>query len=363
MPAAAAGEPAVMTATPVPRLTSSGEIAAAVPLLCGFRPRESIVAISLRHPRNRVGLTLRADLVASPALAEQVVRAVAQDDDGVSCVVVVHSDLPDEHPDGAGLPWADLVTAVDLGLAERGVELAEALLVRDGRWSSYRCTRACCPPEGTPLPLDDPTVAQLTARAAFDGRVVLGSREELVASLAPVLPLGAGLAVRLQEQALEALAERVVAGQEAAVRAEVDRWRAALQAWEDQPGRLEPAAAAALAVGLTLVRARDEVATWSLDREDALLGLVQEVARGTAPPGDAPVCALLAWLSWARGDGASASIALDRALSSDPGHSLAGLVRTAVDNLVPPAGVREVTRGTRRDLAARDARRPQRRRR
>ena len=45
------------------RLTDPGEIAAGLPQLLGFRPRESVVLVSLTGPRaSRVGLTVRGDL-------------------------------------------------------------------------------------------------------------------------------------------------------------------------------------------------------------------------------------------------------------------------------------------------------------
>jgi len=37
-----------------------------------------------------------------------------------------------------------------------------------------------------------------------------------------------------------------------------------------------------------------------------------------------------------------ANVALDRALDSDPGYSLARLVRTALDHALPPGTVREM---------------------
>src|SRR4051812_6238144 len=60
---------------PVVRLTSPGEIAAAVPHLCGFLPSESLVAVSLRGERHRIGLCMRLDLPPAEVdedVAEQV---------------------------------------------------------------------------------------------------------------------------------------------------------------------------------------------------------------------------------------------------------------------------------------------------
>jgi hypothetical protein len=114
--------------------------------------------------------------------------------------------------------------------------------------------------------------------------------------------------------------------------------------------------AAALAVALHDVAVRDEVATWALERSDGLLALLEQVARRTAPPSDAPVCTLLAWVAYARGDGARANVALDRALRTDPEHSLALLLRRALDSGITPGEVRRTLVSTRRALRSGRAR-------
>ena len=52
---------------PILRLTRPGDIAAAVPALCGFAPQDSVVVLSLRGSRRRLGVTVRVDL-PPPAL-------------------------------------------------------------------------------------------------------------------------------------------------------------------------------------------------------------------------------------------------------------------------------------------------------
>jgi hypothetical protein len=51
-----------MSAPAVARLSGPGEILAVLPSLCGFTPHESLVLLSLRGPRRRLGLTARVDL-------------------------------------------------------------------------------------------------------------------------------------------------------------------------------------------------------------------------------------------------------------------------------------------------------------
>ena len=336
-----------MTAGDPVKLRSPGDVAALVPHLVGFHPCESLVAVALRPPRKRVGLVLRVDLRDEPALVHQVVESLLRDGPQ-SSLLIVHSEAAStpEHP------WSGLVRSVEQALAERGVDVEEALLVRAGRWWSYRCVAACCPSTGTLLDRQSPAAQRVAAAAAYEGRAVLPTRADLVASVGPVLPLGAAPAEQLQAQARVDLAERRRADPAPAERRELQRWRAALLAWQERPARPEPAEVAALVVALRGTGVRDEVMSWGADRDDALLGLLLQVAQGAVPPDDAPVCTVLAWVGYARGDGALALIALERALASEPGYSAATLLLAALDGVLPPAQVREVLRGTAQELQA-----------
>lgn len=322
------------------RVRRPGDLVALVPHLTGYPPRESLVALSLRGPRRRLGLTVRADLVDDPAVVQQVLQGMRADGAG-TCALLVHTDRPST--DGVH-PFAGLVDDVVAALADAGIAPGELLLVRQGRWWSYACALPCCPPEGTPVEPDSPVVEAVAAAHALSGDAVLGSREELVASLAHRSVLGPAVAAARVERAEVELAGRVLADRPAAVRAELARWRAALGAWQERPRPPGPDDAAALAAALRLVLVRDEVASWALDRSDPLLGLLGDLCRATPSPYDAPVCTLHAWLAYARGNGGLARIGLERALASEPDYALAGLLLTALDHLLPPAEVRELLR-------------------
>ena len=105
-----------------------------------------------------------------------------------------------------------------------------------------------------------------------------------------------------------------------------------------------------LSVALHDHRVRDEIATWSLRRSDALLSLLEQTARQVVPPFDAPVCTLLAWVAYARGDGSRVNVALDRALATDPAYSLANLLLTALEGGIAPREVRRMLKSTKRGL-------------
>ena len=328
----------------VPRLRTPGELAAAVPLLVGFPPTQSLVGLSLRGPRRRVGLVLRVDLGDSPALVDQVVHALVSDG-ARSVVLLVHS----EDPSGEQHPWAGLVAAVETALRERRTPVTEAVLVRGGRWWSYRCRLACCPPEGRPVEQGSAQVGAIAAEQAFGGRSVLPSRDALVASVAPQ---GDDGAERRQEQALADLRRRLRADPSGTRRRELARWRSALDAWEARQGPIEPDGAARLVAALHAVLVRDQVAAWCLERPEGLLGLLLELTPRAVPPHDAPVCAVLAWVAYAQGQGALAVVAVERALRTDPAYSLARLLGEAVDRVVPPEQVLAALRAARAALPA-----------
>jgi len=335
-----------MSAPAVARLSGPGDILAVLPSLCGFPPQESLVLLSLRGPRRRLGLTARVDLPDLPAedgLA--VLCAERMAGDGASCVVVVVlSELGRRER---------LVSTVRDALADRSVAVLEALHVSSGRWTSYTCAAACCPAEGTPVPAAPPVLGLVQAEQVASGRVVLPSREDLVQSLAPPsLPAAAAAEQRLEQAAQALLRSRAEHGVVAARRGTLEHARALLdRVAAGTP--VGPADAAVLAVGLADLQARDGVATLILTREQELLSLLVQVARQVVPPDDAPVCTLLAWTAYARGEGAVANVALDRALAGRPDYSLALLLRSCLDGGVRPEEVRSLARGTEQVLRTR----------
>lgn len=328
-----------MSAPAVARLSGPGEILAVLPSLCGFPPQESLVLLSLRGERRRLGLTARIDLPA-PA-GERAVAGMCADRmaaDGASLVVVaVFSEQSRRQ---------DLVDAALAALDERGIGVLEALHVSGGRWTSYACTERCCPAEGTPLPASPPVLGLVQAEQVATGRVVLASRDELVRSLAPPVLLDAAAAEQRLDQAAQALLRaRAERGAVAARRSTLEHVQGLLdRVAAGTP--VGPVDAAVLAVGLTDVRARDAVATLMLTREDELLSLLVQVARQVVAPEDAAVCTLVAWTAYARGDGALANVALDRALAGRPDYRLALLLRSCLDAGLPPDEIRTMSRGT-----------------
>lgn len=308
---------------PTARLRTPGDIVAVIPGLCGFHPRDSVVVLSLRGARRRLGLTMRLDLPPTEQVDDVAAALLArvQHDGGRATVVAVFSDGP-RRP--------ELVDALVQAGDDSEAPVVEAVHVARGRWTSYLCNGGCCPPEGTPVGQAPPLVQ---AEQALDGRAVLGSREDLVQSLAAPDCASSRAAV--------AAARASASGSDALGRL------AAVRDLVADGGRIDLPTAAEVAALLHDVPTRDAVAAWSLDRGDAVLALVEQVARLVGPPDDAPVCAVLAWVAYARGDGARAAIALDRALHADPGYSLALLLQAALDGALPPQEIRRAMRAAR----------------
>ncbi|HEX2074606.1 MAG TPA: DUF4192 domain-containing protein [Geodermatophilus sp.] len=350
---------------PSVRISDSGEIAAALPSLLGFHPYESVVLVSLTGPSgHRVGLTVRADLPppsAAPDLARTLARSVATDGP-VGVVVAVVSETPDEPmPDlfppadaGAvvdgldgepvtGLPHRAVVHDLVVALAERDIPVREALLVRAGRWWSYDCPHPCCAPgAGTPLPAG---VSELEAASVASGVVVEPDRAALAARIARID--GPAMA------AMDAVTWRVGDRQARAVPADPESraersWTTVLRAVRRcRPGgaaeRLGDGEVARVLWALADVRVRDRALGLALGEDAAAAEtLWTECTRRAPSPLDAPPATLLAVSVWLRGDGAMANVALERALDSRPGYTLAQLLAQGLAACMPPADLRRM---------------------
>ncbi|MCZ2814274.1 DUF4192 domain-containing protein [Modestobacter sp. VKM Ac-2979] len=346
------------------RLSDPGEVVAALPHLLGFRPRESLVLMSLRgSPDQRVGLTARVDL-PPPEHRNQVVSGLVRSlltDGPTAALLVVVSEAADEPATPLGRPDAlpqapaedlahrDLVHEVVLALDAVDVPLRQALLVRRERWWSYDCPAACCAPEaGTPLPTG---TSELAVASVVDGQVVEEERAALVRRIAPVGFLAAEAMARACDEVGDALARRTAElGWDVLVE---EGWAAVLAAVEAAgPGeeggagaRLSDHEVARLAWGLRDHDLRDRALTLALGESAAAAeALWTELTRRSPAPLDAAPATLLAVSAWVRGGGALANVALERALRSEPSYTFAGLLRSALDACLAPAEMRRLIR-------------------
>jgi Domain of unknown function (DUF4192) len=319
-----------------------------VPALLGFVPRESVVIICLHGRRWRVGLTMRFDLAEATDVAhfaEMVDDRIGIEEATAALAVVFSADLPV----GAELPHAALAE----GLIDEMDEILGEVMLTDGKqWWSY-----CCG-DGTTGELIDPSTPGATAVAAayaLAGQGVLPDRDAVVRSVA--LTLGAEEATDMRQRIAHFLA--VYADTDQPARQDVVQVLVArlARALVDPRGALCVDDVAELAALCDDVVVRDQVlirAIGSTARK-ALLPVLREMVRRVPPPCDAPVCAMLAWVAYADGDGVVANVMVERALATKPDYSLAELIGDALYRQVPPRLLEEVMRGAARDLRHRSA--------
>ena len=342
-----------MDQTTVPDPTSAAllrgptDAIAALPHLLGFAPTESLIAVWVRD--GAVALTQRIDLPGradADAVAAHLVRT-ARPAQAAEVLVVIVSAEP--HPP-LGLPYEPLVTAVIAGAESAGVDVLDALLTDGVRYWSYRCQEGCCPPQGRVVEV----AAHDRMAVAFGAPAPDRRREALAGDWAPDARASA---------AVEPIIEEWESDRDADIeRAERLAARSALEAWRDaQITAIDAALSsgeaadrtqlARLLVGLGDVRVRDTI-VWEraqVDGTESACRLLTDALRAAPDGYVAPVATVLALLYWQSGDGARASIALERALDDDPEYRLAHLVSESVGSGIPPGAWRQLVRGMSRE--------------
>jgi hypothetical protein len=363
------------------RVTDPLDLVTVLPYQLGYHPSDSLALVGLRGRRlevvQRVDLPSRPDArkaEATEAAAEIMASNLV--DAGCATAIVIRY----ESHAGQGAPAGAVLAQ---RLREGGIDVVDHLVVRAGRVYFPECQRGCHPPDGVPLPAD----ADVAAVAEFValGANPLPSRDWLAERVAPsagptatrVRAAAARLARRSHNQTLRASAMADWAR----------LFRVGATAWEGPP--TSAAAAARMAVSLRDIPLRDLLTGWlcpgtlSLealdpelvalarahlpafesrwragDREPPQLlaepggggldeaGVAYEVAviverlcwlARECPEQLAPgVLTVLASYAWFHGDGALASVALDRALAIDPAYRLALLLEQMVSLAIRP---------------------------
>ncbi|MGP7961103.1 DUF4192 domain-containing protein [Sanguibacter sp. A247] len=364
------------------RASEPCELLALVPYQLGFMPRDSVVVVGLQGPRRRVGMMIRTDLAdiahprSGPQLARNLVAAVARDGSS-SVVIVVYRD--DDLEDGSDLD-REAVTAL-ARLREATVSSLEVRAVLASGASSYHevLPRGVLAPG---RPLRDLESTAVGARMVFDGVAVLADRDDLGR-----IPVVSAAHRRVARRAAHDSRRPTIGpdkdsggwrtrsldawhrGVRAAMRDATQRahrlnrpslWGQIGEALEDKTVR--DAVLVTLVPGTGTVAARfcasdgresnDEVGLAvraiadpevALAPDPALLEPARGVLRHVVAHregGSAPALTLLGLTAWWTGHGAEAAVWIDRALEADPHHSLARLVREALDAGLPPGWVR-----------------------
>ena len=316
------------------RLSTPGEVLAAVPYLIGFAPQRSVVVLSLRG--KQIGLTMRLDLDTPRETLHKVIVSRLAADSGTSAVLVIF----DPHPGkGSHRPGASIARPLIRAVERAGVQVRDALGVCDGSFWSYLCEDPrCCPPEGRPVPVSGSSDhSKVASNFVAIGTAPMASRDELSASIA-------GPSAQHQHD----LAPAYSLALERPSAEPLERWAIAVARYADAPARpgsgLTEGEAVRLVVSLQDNLVRDEVISWTAGAAlGGVLAVLRELTGIAVPPYQTQVLATLAWAAYSSGDGAMAAIALERALAAAPRHSLAALLATCLDTGIDPSQLRAIS--------------------
>ncbi|ROT33688.1 DUF4192 domain-containing protein [Micromonospora sp. HM5-17] len=318
---------------------STADLLAAVPYLLGFHPADSVVVVALRG--TRIVFLARGDLPGLPAASEPPGDGLGEAAAELAAVVArqgVHATMVVGY--GPAARTTPMIDALIVALGEVDLPVLEALRVTGDRYWSHVCGDPVgCPPEGTPF---DASTSQFAAAATFAGQVALPDRDTLVRQIAPV----GGSARRAMREATRKAEVRLrdLLGRAPAADALNQRtvWRAgraavrlALRRHRDG-GQLTDDEVAWLSLLLVHLPTRDDAWRWT-GGEEWHLTLWTDVLRRAEPDLGAAPASLLAFAAWCAGQGALASVAVDRALEAQPDYSMALLLAEALRVGIPPS--------------------------
>jgi hypothetical protein len=286
------------------------DLLAAVPVVLGFEPEESLAMMTFDGPHPfhaRIDLPAHGDIegavrtLLEPAVRNQVGRAA----------FVLYT---------ADAALARRVTQRLIPLfAEAGIRIVDCLRADGGRWWPAAGPQRGVPREGRPY---DAAAHPFRAQAVMAGQVTLGSRSAVAATIIPDPEAQAATAAALGRASPlgEAQVLAVVSGSLAL------------------GGVADVDDLAALLLALRVPRLRD-LAWCGMRRESAgaHVGLWSDVVRRTPEAQAADAAAVLAFSAWLAGQGALAWCALERCFAVAPSHSLGGLVGTALQHAMPPS--------------------------
>ena len=303
-------------------LTARGpeDLLAAVPVVLGFHPEQSLVMLTFGAVRS---VHARLDLPppARPAVREvvEVLLAPSRAHRVGSVAFVVYS------ADSALA--ARLAAALVPAFVAEGIGVIDVLRVHDGAWSSVPIRSGGT--ETRPVPFDGGH-HRFSAQAVFDGRVTLGSREELRATLAPC--------PETRERWEARIAQLPDPGP-----ADVVRVHDLVAGWVAQRRDPDDEGAARVLRAVRRLEVRD-AALYAVTRDTSsdhlrVWGALLRGAPDEQVPDTAAITAFCAWLS---GHGALAWCALDRCFEVAADHRLGCCLAECLVRAVPPTAWEEV---------------------
>lgn len=308
-----------MTLTPPAKLTARcpEDVLAAVPVVLGFVPHNSVVMLTFGAERT---FHARVDLPSEPAEVAEMVSALLEP----ALRHRVRRVLFVVYSEDASL--AGRVTRSLVGPFERsGIAVIEALRADGSRWFALQGGRLSVPERGVPY---DVSAHAFLAQSVLDGQVTHGSRSDLAATL---LSDRDGVAAVTGALGVSAAAQPSDSDEGA--------WASALVHHHLAGGTAPDAVETArLLRGLLDLAVRDAV--WLLMRRDESrehVRLWTDIVRRSPTPLMAAPAALLGFAAWLAGHGALAWCAIDRCRDSDPDYQMAGYLAQTLTEAIPPS--------------------------
>jgi Domain of unknown function (DUF4192) len=328
-----------MTAEPfLPPITCPSSLVAACAPLLGFVPEKSLVAFIHGVPGRVSPVIMRVDLPpdghSAPAAAQTALSM-----DGTGGVAVDWVAWVDDHDSTSrdDLSSARFLHQLQQALDLVGIEVGGNLSTNGRMWWSHTCNEPeCCPVQGTQL--DAGIMNSVRAEYVYAGYAPLPSREQLTARITR----DEGRVFRVQQ----ALARRQPAQSTQRWRDGQVRFLTGLFLPKNSCGApvipMTPAQTGRMVRALDDIRVRDVVLHRLVVRghhcERCWEGTIETLcdALRAMPEGrSAPSATILALVSWMRGEGALATICIQRALGEDPDYRLgrlaAGLMAQGTD--------------------------------
>ncbi len=322
----------------LPPISSPSSLIASCAPLLGFQPRDCVVAFIVGVPGRAGPVLMRADLPSSagtPAWADAVVEPMLRTG-GRTVHVAAWVECPD---DAVRSQLATNAVMPDLAQALRraGLDVGGVLTTNGSVWWSHGCdSPGCCP--DTPVAVDPDVVSRVRAEYAYAGYAPLTSRQVLAETVARKDDPAS--------QVASAMSSAAGIGDERTRDREIDWLTTVLMPAHAAPRSAEPLAPGEVArvhVALADIRVRDTVLRRLVVAEECCRSCrshtVQVLAHALrcAPAGrGAPAATLTGLVAWMHGEGALASVALDRAWEEDSHYSLAALARRIIPSGIDP---------------------------
>lgn len=303
------------------RLTTPIDVLEAVPVLLGFYPTESLCALYFDGPA--LAVTARMDLPTDDTETSRTLDSLdAMLDRYPTALLVIYS--ADQEEARATMRRIITHTGAD--------KIRAAILATAPGWTTVDPEMPDAIQWTSPYPTGTGPVA---AALAAQGLYAMGTRDDLAESIQTpdhqtAVDYAAG-------RALDVVPDRANAHQLHAMADETRDW---ITGYLRQPTTILPEEAAYLAARIRFAAARDE-ANRLLDKTTAAaLAAMWQAVAGMTPDEDAlPVLGCLGLAGWVAGNGALASVALERGehLPEAAESSLLGIVRHVLDRAIPPS--------------------------